>query len=266
MNKKTIVLSLGGSLIVPEKVNPKWLEQFKKVIEKSYNQYKFVVVCGGGFVAREYITILKYEHKSKKQQSFAGIAATRMNARLMMQLFGSPANSELPITMKEVKNMLVKNKAVFCGALRYAPSQTSDSTAANLASYLKTDFINITNVSGLYSSNPLKSKNAKFISKISWQNFEKKARSIKYKPGQHFVLDQKAAMLIKKHKIKTYIVGSNLKNLDNLLNNKHFRGTVIAGSKKQCATPCQKLLFLNMSKFRRISSTVRTRGSEAVKN
>ena len=229
MNKKTIVLSLGGSLIVPEKVNPKWLEQFKKVIEKSYNQYKFVVVCGGGFVAREYITILKYEHKSKKQQSFAGIAATRMNARLMMQLFGSPANSELPITMKEVKNMLVKNKAVFCGALRYAPSQTSDSTAANLASYLKTDFINITNVAGLHTSNPIRNKKAKLIPKITWKKFEARAKRIKYKAGQNFVLDQRSAALIKNHKIKTYIIGPDLSNLKEILKEKKFKGTLIYG-------------------------------------
>ena len=102
--------------------------------------------------------------------------------------------------MKEVKNLLSKNKVVFCGALRYAPNQTSDATAAKLASYLKTDFINLTNVPGLYSSNPAKNKNAKFISEISWEDFKKKAMSIKYKPGQHFVLDQTASALIKKHK------------------------------------------------------------------
>ena len=227
--KKTIVLSLGGSLIVPEKVNPKWLEHFKKVLEKNYKSYKFAVVCGGGFVAREYITILKYEHKSKKQQSIAGIATTRMNARLMMQLFGSETNSELPLTMNHVKSVLQKNSVVFCGALRYAPNQTSDSTASKLAHFLKTDFINITNIDGLFSENPLKNKNAKFIPKISWKEFEKKALKIHFKPGQHFVLDQRSAKLIRKHKIKAYIVGQDLRNLDNLLNNKQFRGTTIEG-------------------------------------
>ena len=100
---KTLVLSLGGSLIVPEKVEPRWLENFKKVIEKN-KKYNFVIVCGGGFVAREYITILEYEHKSKKEQSLAGIMATRMNARLMMQFFGTEGNHKLPMTMEEVKN------------------------------------------------------------------------------------------------------------------------------------------------------------------
>ena len=50
---------------------------------------------------------------------------------------------------------------------------------------------------------------------------------IKYHPGQHFVLDQSAIKFIKEKKIKTYILGKNMKNLDNLLNNKRFIGTTI---------------------------------------
>ncbi|MEK6908834.1 MAG: UMP kinase [Nanoarchaeota archaeon] len=227
--KKTIVLSLGGSLIVPEKIDPIWLDKFRSLIIKSRDKYKFIIVCGGGFVAREYITILEKEHKSKKQQSLAGIAVTRMNARIMMQLFGDCANKELPLKMNQIKNLLVKNDIIFCGALRYAPNQTSDSTAAKLANYLKTEFINITNVSGLYDKNPMKYKNAKFIANISWKDFEKRAISMKYKPGQHFVLDQKAAKVIKKNKITTYIIGKDIENLENLLKDKRFMGTTITG-------------------------------------
>ncbi len=228
MKKRIIVLSLGGSLIVPEKVDPQWIEKFKEVIKKNHKKYYFVIVCGGGFVAREYISILAYEHKNHKEQSLAGIMATRMNARLMMQFFGDISNHELPLTMEQVKNMITKNQVVFCGALRYAPNQTSDSTSAKLAKYLGTDFINLTNIDGLYTDNPEKNKNAKFIPKISWREFDKRANSIKYKPGQHFVLDQKAAKIIKKNAIRTYILGRNLKNLDNLLNDKKFRGTTIS--------------------------------------
>lgn len=226
--KEVVVLSLGGSMIVPEKIDSLWLDKFKHLIIKLKNKYKFVIVCGGGFVAREYITLLKEEHKSKKQQSLAGIAVTRMNARIMMQIF-SDANKELPLEMKQVKSMLSKKDIVFCGALNYAPNQTSDGTAAKLASYIKTRFINITNVDGLYTDNPLKNKHARFIAQISWADFEKKALKIKYKPGQHFVLDQSAAKLIKKERIPTYIIGKDLKSLQNLLKNKPFKGTIIRG-------------------------------------
>jgi len=225
--KEIIVISLGGSLIVPEKVDTLWLDKFKNLIIKMKNKYKFVISCGGGFVAREYISILNNERKSKKQQSLAGIDITRMNAKIMMQIFGNHSNKELPADMKQIASMLKKKDIVFCGALRYAPNQTSDTTSAKLANYLKTKFINITNVDGLYTDNPLKNKNAKFIEKISWNEFEKRALKIKYKPGQHFVLDQKAATIIRKNKIITYIVGKNLNYLGNLLEGKNFKGTTI---------------------------------------
>jgi len=52
--KKVIVLSLGGSLIIPEKSNFKFLDKFVKTLRKNYKTHKFVVVCGGGSIAKKY--------------------------------------------------------------------------------------------------------------------------------------------------------------------------------------------------------------------
>ena len=222
-----MVLSLGGSLIVPDDVDTSFLEKFKQVIKKHESRYRFVIVCGGGSVARKYIKALRATNKSEFLQSMAGISITRVNARFMTYLFGRDANEGIPHDMKEVANLLKKNSVVFCGALRYAARETSDSTAAKLANFFNTEFINLTVVNGLYSSNPLENKNAKFIPEISWQDFYQRASKMKYKPGQHFVLDQDASKIIKESKIKTYILGKNLKNLDNLLSSKKFIGTCI---------------------------------------
>ena len=226
---KKIVISLGGSLIVPDKIDFKFLENLKKTLRKHYSTHKFIVVCGGGSIARKYIEALKKEKKSKYELSQAGIRVTRMNAIFMMQFFGKEANDALPKDMREVKNNILKNSVVICGALRFSENSTSDTTAAKLAHYLKTDFINITNVNGLFTKDPNKFKDAKFIPKVSWKEFEKMALKSKYSPGQHFVLDQSAAVIIKKYKISTYITGKNLKNLEKILKNKKFEGTIING-------------------------------------
>jgi len=227
--KKVIVISLGGSLIVPNKVDISFLKRFIEIIRKHYKNYKFVIVCGGGSVARKYIEAIRKETNSQRAISEAGIRATRMNALLIMQLFGKEANDYLPKNMQDVKNSLLKNNVAICGALRYSSNSTSDSTAAKLSHFLKAEFINITNVNGLYTSNPKKNKNAKLIKKISWKNFEKIAHKIKFKAGQHFVLDQQAASIIRKYKIPAYIIGPNLKNLSNLLEKKKLTGTFIQG-------------------------------------
>lgn len=219
--KKVIVLSLGGSQIIPNNINYKYISEFKKVLLQNKN-YKFIIVCGGGSLARKYISAIKTE----RFQSLAGIAATRTNARFMNYFFGIEPKQGIPQSMKAVKKYIKNQDIIFCGALEYKPNQTSDSTAAEIAKEFKTEFINLTNVQGLYDKNPSKYKDAKFISKISWKEFDKIANKLKFKPGQHFVLDQSASKIILKNKIPTYII-KDMKQLDNFLKNKSFKGTEI---------------------------------------
>ena len=229
MKKKVIVLSLGGSQIIPSDVNVKYLKKFKKIIKKHSRKYKFVIVCGGGSLARKYIFALKSEGLNQKFQSFSGISATRTNARFMNYFFKIEPKHGIPHTHKTLKKYVKAQDIIFCGALEYKPNQTSDSTAAEIARMFKADFINITNIKGLFTDNPLKNKNAKFIPKVTWKKFDKMANKSKFTPGQHFVLDQTASKIILKHKITTYITGKDLKQLDNLLSNKSFNGTTIQG-------------------------------------
>jgi uridylate kinase len=227
--KKVIVISLGGSQIVPDDVNLKYLREFKKILQKNAKKYKFIVVCGGGSVARKYISALRTEGISETMQSYSGISATRMNARFMNYFFNIDPKHGIPHTTSTLKKYVKTQPITFCGALEYKPNQTSDSTSAEIAKLFKSEFINITNVRGLYTANPKKVKNAKFIPKITWKEFDKMANKSKFKPGQHFVLDQTASKVIMKNKITTYITGTNLKQIDNLLNNRKFNGTVITG-------------------------------------
>lgn len=225
--KKVIVLSLGGSQIIPNEIDSKYLTEFKKTIQKNTKKYKFIIVCGGGNIARKYISALQNSKINKKLQSLAGISATRMNARFMNYFFNFEPKQGIPHKMKILKKYVKNQDVVFCGALEYKPNQTSDSTAARIAKHFKTIFINLTNVKGLYDKNPKKFKNAKFISKISWKNFNKIANKSKFQPGQHFVLDQTASKIIMENRIPTYIIGNDLKQLDNLLKEKKFSGTEI---------------------------------------
>jgi len=224
----TIVISLGGSLVVPDEIDYNFIKNFRKILVKLSKKTKFVIVVGGGKTARNYINAFAREGVSEKVKSLIGIAITRLNARFMETFFGKYSTQHLPTTLNEIKNMLRRDNLIFAGALRYVPNNTSDGTAAQLAAYLKTDFINLTNVNGLYTKNPKEHKDAKFIPRISFNEFYKRAMKIKYKAGQHFVLDQNAARIIKRHRIRTMILnGNNLKNFENCLEGKKFVGTVI---------------------------------------
>lgn len=227
--KKVIVLSLGGSQIIPESVNLPYLKKFKTILKKHVKNYKFIIVCGGGSVARKYISALRNSGINETLQSFAGISATRMNARFMNYFFNINPKFGIPHTHKTLKKYVNSQNITFCGALEYKPNQTSDSTAADIAKEFRANFINITNIKGLYNKNPKEFKDAKFIPEIGWLKFDKMANRSKFKPGQHFVLDQTASKIILKNNIPTYIIGNDLNQLDNLLSNKKFIGTIIKG-------------------------------------
>ena len=48
-------MSLGGSVIAPDKIDVSFLKNFKKIINKYTGKgYKFAIICGGGKIARDY--------------------------------------------------------------------------------------------------------------------------------------------------------------------------------------------------------------------
>ncbi|MBU1117340.1 MAG: UMP kinase [Bacteroidetes bacterium] len=222
---KKVVISLGGSVIVPDEVDYKYLKKFSKLISKFSKKNKVVIITGGGSTAREYIEPLTKAKLGNYIYSLVGIAATKLNARLVSGFFKE--TKKIPENIKEIKNKLKKSNLVISGALGVQPNMTSDGNAAQIAEAIKADiFINITNVQGLYNKNP-KIRGAKLITEISYTDFSKMVNKIKYKAGQHFVLDKPAADIIKKAKIKTVIINKDLKNLKNVLKEKNFVGTLI---------------------------------------
>ncbi|MBS3162004.1 UMP kinase [Candidatus Woesearchaeota archaeon] len=222
--KVVIVFSLGGSLIVPDKVDHDYLTKFKNFIEKLNKKYKIIIVTGGGKTAREYMK----EVKGDKVKSLIGIMTTKLNARLISGLFN--ITIDIPDTLEEVKKQIEENNLVVTGALGVQPHMTSDGNAAEIAEYLKAKiFINLTNVNGLYDKDPRKYKNSKLISYVDYKSFNDIIKKIKYEAGQHFILDQAAAEIITRSKTETAILnGKDFNNLQRFFDKKEFIGTIIS--------------------------------------
>ncbi len=220
------MISVGGSILFPDAVDVAFLRRFKRLL-MSFKDRKFVVVAGGGKIARLYIDALRKEHLPQRIQSYAGIAITRINAKFLANFFMKKQHYPIPTTLKEIERLLRRHDIIFCGSLRYEDNNTSDGTAAEIARHFGARFINMTNVRGLYTRDPQKHKDARFISQISFDDFSRMVNRMHYMPGQHFVLDQHAVGIIKEAKITTFIVGRSVENLSALLRGKTFKGTVI---------------------------------------
>lgn len=219
----TVVISIGGSAINPNKVDSKFLKELKTTILKVSKKHKLVLVTGGGFLARDYINALN--DRTVYVKNVMGIHCTRLNATLLASYINK-CNQEIPQTLEEVHDLLKSFNIVICGGLR--PGTTSDGTTASIADYLDADsMINMTNVKGLYSKDPNKYKDAKFIKKLSHKEFKSIMDKVKEKPGQHFILDSLAAKICRDANRKV-IVLKGIKNLENAILNNKFEGTIIS--------------------------------------
>ena len=223
--QKTFVLSLGGSLIFPEELDKKFLNNFKKFIGSYVKKgYKFVIVCGGGKLARSLQQVASTENKlSNEELDWIGIYATKINAHIVNSMFDKLANDSVVFDpTKQVK--FEKSIIVASG---WKPGWSTDYDAVLLAKNVGAkQVINMSNVEYVYNKDPRKSKDARKIEKMSWNDYRKMSGG-KWTAGLSLPFDPIAAKEAQKSRIKVSIVGKDLNNLKNLLEGKKFKGTVI---------------------------------------
>lgn len=230
-NSKTIVIALGGSIIVPsaEKINVRFLKNFRYLILKFVKKgYRFIIIAGGGKVCRTYQgAAAKIIKVSYEDQDWIGIHATRLNAHLLRTIFKREA---LPVVLdnpfKKLKKELLKKPIIIAAGWR--PGWSTDYISVLLAKRFKVkQIIDAGNIPFVYNKDLLKYKNATKIKKISWGNY-RKLIGPKWIPGLPCPIDPIAAKEAQKLKIRAIVIrGTDLKNFERLLSDKKFRGTII---------------------------------------
>jgi uridylate kinase len=235
-NSKTIIIALGGSIIVPqpEKINVRFLKNFRYLILKFVKRgYRFIIIAGGGKVCRTYQeAAAKIIKASYKDQDWIGIHATRLNAHLLRTIFKREA---WPVVLdydppsaqfKKLKKELLKKPIIIAAGWR--PGWSTDYVSVLLAKRFKVkQIIDAGNIPFVYSKDLLKYKKATAIKKISWKDYRKLVGS-KWIPGLSCPIDPIAAKEAQKLKIRAMVIrGTDLKNFERLLSDKKFRGTTI---------------------------------------
>ncbi|MBI4050015.1 MAG: UMP kinase [Candidatus Doudnabacteria bacterium] len=204
----TYVISLGGSIIVPDEIDVVFLRRFIRRISSEIRRgHRLFIVTGGGATCRKYQSALKEISKSTSENlDWLGIETTKLNAHLMRLAFG--------------------NKVNISGGDK--PGRSTDYEAVRMAKrHGAKTVINLSNIDYVYSADPKKNKSAKKFEQLTWTQYLKQFGR-KWKPGANYPFDPVAAALAKKYKITAVIMnGRKLENLKNLFANKPFRGTII---------------------------------------
>ncbi|RLG18319.1 hypothetical protein DRN75_02015 [Nanoarchaeota archaeon] len=206
-----MIISLGGSVITKNGLNVKFLKSIRKLLPKKY-----VIVCGGGTTAREYIKAGSLLGLSKNKLDELGIEATILNAKLVSYALGARFVQGNPSVTGKLRGKIVTGG--------YKPGHTTDYDAVLAAISSRDIIINVSDVKGVYTRDPKKYKNAKLIRKMTYDDYLNMFKG--YKPGEHIPFDVSAMQLAKKYNIKIIFVDET--NFKHLLNNKAFIGTTIA--------------------------------------
>jgi len=226
-NTPPIVISVGGSLIVPEAIDTDFLYAFKNIIDREVNKgKKFIIICGGGKTARNY---QKAGQKVTKLRSsdvdWLGIHSTRLNAQLLKTIF--LPNVEEVIVNDPNEDISFKKPILI--AAGWKPGWSTDYDAVLLAKrFGAKKMINLSNIDCVYDKDPKKFFDAKPILQITWKEFRKLIPK-KWDPGLSSPFDPIASREAEKSGIEVAIMnGEFLEQLNNFMYDKPFDGTLIS--------------------------------------
>lgn len=227
------VLSLGGSLISPRggTYNAEFVRDFISLMkEVTENHARYVIVCGGGSLARSMQDAYRAENPNpdSKWLDRIGIAATRVHANLIGALCSSYARTvinNIPID-EHWEDTDLSQAADIIVSGGWIIGVSTDYIAVLFANKLNAEVINISDMPYIYQEDPRANPTATPLYHLSWKTLSAIIGD-QWQPGAHLPFDPQAARLAAQQHIPVKFVGPNIDNLRNTLLGQPFEGTTI---------------------------------------
>jgi len=225
--REHIVISVGGSLIVPGQIDTQFLHTFRTLILAKVRQgFSFYIITGGGRTARSYQEAAETVRGdlSSEDIDWLGIHATRLNAHLMRALFAEEAQAHI---VKNPTRRIPARSPIVIGA-GWKPGWSTDYCAVMAAKKLGAKkLINLTNIDYVYEADPKKNPDAQKIEQTDWATFRNLIPD-HWDPGLSSPFDPVAAKEAEQSGLEVAVInGAHLERLDDYLSNKPFIGTTI---------------------------------------
>lgn len=228
--KAPIVISVGGSLIVPNGgIDTDFLKGLNQFVRKEVSFGKrFFLIAGGGKTARNYRDAGKnvIGEMTEEDLDWLGVHATRLNAHLLRTIFQDIAHARI---IENYDKKLWHWREPIVMAAGWKPGWSTDYCAVMVAKdYGGKLIVNLSNIDWVYDKDPNKYNDAKIIKKMSWSQLEKLVGD-RWVPGMSAPFDPIATQLAKSLGLRVVVAnGRDFDNLDKIVNgHDDFKGTVI---------------------------------------
>lgn len=228
MHEETIVISVGGSLIVPDSIDTDFLERLKTLIEAQVARgRRFAIITGGGRTARRYQDAARaVALLANDDLDWLGVHATRLNGHLLRTVFRDIAHPVMITNPDEVAD--VPRSAPLMVAAGYRPGSSTDYRAVQIAERVgATRLVNLTNIDYVYTADPAQNPAAEKIEDSTWAEFRKLIPT-EWDPGLSSPFDPVAAREAERLNLEVAVMnGANLGELERYLDGESFIGTRI---------------------------------------
>lgn len=226
---ETIIMSVGGSLIVPDDIDTGFLKKIKELIEEQVAEKgrRFIVITGGGKTARKYQDAAgRITELDPDDLDWLGIHATRFNAQLFKTVCKDIAHHIVITNPADIKRVPQDKKLIV--AAGWHPGSSTDLRAVQIAEHLGAKkMVNLSNTDYVYTADPRKDLEAKEIKEITWEGFRKLIPD-EWDPGLSSPFDPVAAVEAERLGMEVAAInGASLEELEHYLDDKPFIGTRI---------------------------------------
>lgn len=231
--QETIVMSVGGSLIVPDHIDTLFLTSLKNLVEDQIATHgrRFIIIAGGGKTARRYQEAAgAVSNLVPEDLDWMGIHATRLNGHLLRTIFRDIAHPVMVTNPDEVID--IPNRVPLVIAAGYRPGASTDLRAVQIAKHVKAHkLINLSNIDYVYTKDPRTNPDATKIETISWKEFRTLIPH-EWSPGLSSPFDPVAAREAETSNLEVAIInGEKSIEIEHYLNNEPFVGTRIRNEK-----------------------------------
>lgn len=223
-----VVVSVGGSLIVPDQIDTEFLTRFRELILRKVKEgFNFYIVTGGGKLARRYQDAAKAARGSLESEDadWIGIHSTRLNAHLFRTIFSEDSRDRI---VRDPTKYFSARDPIIIGS-GWKPGNSTDYCAVMAAKKLGAKkLVNLSNIDYVYDKDPRSHPEAQKFEKMSWSDF-RALMPKQWDPGLSSPFDPIAAKEAESMKLEVAILnGAKLDEFEKYLSGESFAGTTIS--------------------------------------